>query len=569
MSFKPVSLCVYLASFFLAVGFASDESVATAQDGTAPLTELPVTELTVFKDGHSLLVRSGELSTQDGNVQITDLPSPVLGTFWPFVGPDVEATLRSVTVGDRTVTSDREAKNHAEFIRANVGNQVAIQLRPGEVLEGTIESVPKDGTTFLLRTRTGFRLLRTDAVNDITFDESFASTFEEKSQVRSLEMDLEWDDDAPEKASVGMMYLQKGIRWIPSYKIDLGEDGKATLRLQATLVNELIDLKGASVQLVVGVPSFRFQDTVDPISGSSVDPNQAVQQQLSGYFRPGSQAAYAFSNSLTTQVARMGDTRGAPVRDSSGDQPDLIHSEGNPGELYFFSVADVTLKKGERQVVTLDEWKLSYEEIYKLEVDSLPPTEFQQYRNNRNTELASLLAAPKVHRYLRLTNESEAPLTTAPALILDTKGKVLAQSMMTYASVGSRVDLEMTTAVDIQVSREDIEKGRKPNALTHNGDKYMRVDLTSTIRLTNYRKEPLKVEVVRRLIGGVDAASDEGKVITPMYGDRFRYRPAWWWSYNWPYWWSHLNSIQTTRWEIELPGGESKSVSVDWHYFWR
>ena len=39
-----------------------------------------------------------------------------------------------------------------------------------------------------------------------------------------------------------MMYVQKGLRWIPGYRSTLDGKGKAAIKLQATLVNELTDL---------------------------------------------------------------------------------------------------------------------------------------------------------------------------------------------------------------------------------------------------------------------------------------------------------------------------------------
>jgi hypothetical protein len=44
--------------------------------------------------------------------------------------------------------------------------------------------------------------------------------------------------------------------------------GQATISLQATLVNELADLQGVTVHLVVGVPTFMFKETVDPMACS-------------------------------------------------------------------------------------------------------------------------------------------------------------------------------------------------------------------------------------------------------------------------------------------------------------
>ena len=61
----------------------------------APAADMPVRELTAFKDGHAYVLRDAPLGSDSGaQVALDELPQPVLGTFWPFVtGGD--ARLRS------------------------------------------------------------------------------------------------------------------------------------------------------------------------------------------------------------------------------------------------------------------------------------------------------------------------------------------------------------------------------------------------------------------------------------------------------------------------------------------
>jgi hypothetical protein len=44
-----------------------------------------VNEVTLFKDGHAFVLQSGRVATNEaGDVTLDQLPSPVLGTFWPY-----------------------------------------------------------------------------------------------------------------------------------------------------------------------------------------------------------------------------------------------------------------------------------------------------------------------------------------------------------------------------------------------------------------------------------------------------------------------------------------------------
>src|SRR5205814_6542304 len=73
------------------------------------LARLPVKEVTIFKDGHCLALHSGSMPVNDdGNVVLDYLPTPVLGTFWPF-SADKDVKLSSTISGERLVNIERTA----------------------------------------------------------------------------------------------------------------------------------------------------------------------------------------------------------------------------------------------------------------------------------------------------------------------------------------------------------------------------------------------------------------------------------------------------------------------------
>ena len=55
----------------------------------------------------------------------------------------------------------------------------------------------------------------------------------------------------PDKVTLGMAYLRKGITWIPDYTLKVLDDETAELTLRGTLVNEAEDLIHTDVHLVV------------------------------------------------------------------------------------------------------------------------------------------------------------------------------------------------------------------------------------------------------------------------------------------------------------------------------
>src|ERR1043166_8597164 len=110
--------------------FAGLAPAATiSPDAAQPLSALarmPVKEVTVFKDGHAFVVHEGRLATDSaGNVPMDYLPTPVLGTFWPY-SRDKAVRLSAVKAGVRRVVVERTALALREMLEANEGADVTI-----------------------------------------------------------------------------------------------------------------------------------------------------------------------------------------------------------------------------------------------------------------------------------------------------------------------------------------------------------------------------------------------------------------------------------------------------------
>lgn len=567
---------------------------APAAEPAAPLgalTQMPVKEVTVFKDGHAYVVHEGTMPTDGGNVLLDLLPTPVLGTFWPY-SLDKNATLQSVTAGRRRVKVERTAMTIRELVEANAGAEVLVAegnkpayqativkllARSAEELEATLppgggQHLPIKSNVLLLKTVEGTRAVPIEQVTDVRFVGKYETKLGDEEVRNLLTMRLDWGGrPAGKTADVGMAYVQKGIRWIPNYRVELDGKGKAVVKLQATILNELTDLKDATVNLVVGVPSFYFKETADPIALG-----QAV-AQLSQYFQTDASTHYALSNAMMTQVARGGEVRaprgGGP---GGGAAPDLGPEVGGgtqSEDLFVFTVKNVTLAKGQRMVLPVSQHTLDYKDVYTLDIPYGPPVELrQQMTDERTAELVRLMNAPKVVHKVRLFNGNAQPLTTAPALLLK-EGKVLSQGMMTYTSKGGAVDVTLTTAVDVRVKKSDKEVRRTPNATSFEGHSFWRIDLESAIELTNQGGKAIEIEVTRYLLGNVDKAGEGARhEMVNLLGEDgviAHVRPAWWHYYSWPVWWGRLNGIARVTWTAKLEPGKSSEQTYSWHYYWR
>ncbi len=555
---------------------------ATASATGAPNApaQLPVKELVVFKDGHAYVIHEGEMPTDErGNVVMDYLPAPVLGTFWAYSATP-QARLQAVVAGQRRVSLKRTALSLRDLLEANVGASVLITETSGTKYRGVIVGVPFSSSEeqeaisppntgdklpvksniLLLRTDEGTRAMSLERVLDVTFLGDYATSTTDAEFRNLLTLHLNWGNRQPaRRARVGMMYVQKGVRWIPQYRLILDGKGNAKMFLQASLINELTDFQNATVDLVIGVPAFAYKDTRDPIG------LQQTFAQLSQYFR--TDAGRMLSNALVTQAPRVAGLPGAEGAATPPPAPDLgpeVAGTGASEDLFVFTVKNVSLRKGERMTLPVAEYALKYRDIYTLHVSPFGnvPVDSPQ-PEPRAAEVQSALAAPKVIHRVRLTNTTEHPFTTAPVLLFS-GDTVLAQDTMTYTPRRGTVDIAVGTAVDIPVKQTDTELKRTAKATTISGVDYTLVEMESTLTLTNLSEKTVDLEVTRQVIGEVESTTPEAEVSKPTvagravtFVDNRLYSPA------------ALNPLSQMVWKFSLAPGKSIDLKCRWRYYTR
>jgi hypothetical protein len=588
------------------IALAAVFAVGAAVRAQAPEFKPVVTDVTVFKDGHALIMARAKAKLDGGWCRTREVPAPVLGTFWAFAADDKNA-VDFVRAGTVELKEERACLTMEEIIQANAGKSVSLvaqvpgdkpvtyagtllgileneskdegptMLPPGErydrygrTLEGTMENVERKSKTLasfvMLKEDKSVRMIKRENVVSLTVDDPRTVSPQTRVQ-REISLHVVGAQGKPAGAEgeVGIVYLQKGIRWIPEYRVDLLEGGQARVTLQGTIINEIADLDNVNMRLVVGVPNFIMKDTLSPLALREAAP------RLSSYFapppvagRPGQFSNGDFlSNAIMSQQAMPG--YAAPPAGAGPNVP----MEGQKEDLYLYHQAGVTLKKGERAVIKLLEVTVPYEDVYKYEVPPLPPRGMWQNANQDQVrQLAAALSAAKVMHVLRLTNNGDAPWTTGPATIFKS-GDPLAQQILTYTSVKNSADLPVTVATDLSPKREETEVKREPNSLSMDNSNYTKVSMHGKLTIASFKDKPAHLIAVRRVFGTVSGASAEGKISatnlyeeSPFGGDEFPW-------FSWPWWAFLANPISSATWDTSVPAGKSVTFEYDWSYYYR
>lgn len=270
----------------------------------APSSRLALTteRVVVFKDGYALFVKVGRATTDAaGRVFTEQVPDgAVLGCFWATAGPQKVLGLHAGFVETKAAVERTEScLGVLDLLRANVGRGVALGLTrekdadvvgtvvglleaparpaarpadaPSPYPEGTttLPTNPVVGGTHVVVDVGGRQLVLPVAEVRTVSGTGLATTVVRKETVvtrtKRLTVDL-GKDVAGRDVEVRLLYFTEGMRWIPTYRVSGALETEAELSLTGELIDDVEDVADAALDLVVGVPSFRFKDVVSPLT---------------------------------------------------------------------------------------------------------------------------------------------------------------------------------------------------------------------------------------------------------------------------------------------------------------
>jgi hypothetical protein len=265
----------------------------------------------------------------------------------------------------------------------------------------------------------------------------------------------------------------------------------------------------------------------------------------------------AMNNSQMFSNASIGTVRGREMAAPGGGVPsvpsELAGTAGGAQDLFVYKLPPLTLNVGERAMVPVLSAEIPCRHVYTWDV------RLQRSGSAASGQSPMKLVKNEVWHQLELTNTTNLPFTTGAALILDGR-QPIGQDLLTYTSVGGRVQIPLTIAVDVRGSSTDEVVKLTPSAMFWCGEHYSKVEAKSTLKVTNYKKEPVTIVLQAGFGGTCTEVSDQGKFQVSAYqgGD--------WENCSAP---PALNCHGDAMWELELKPGETKEVSCKYYYYLR
>ena len=601
---------LFLATFALPLLLANPVQQLSAADPKASELDLKTERVIIFKDGYCLFIKKATFTTdKNGEAFTDDVPdAAVLGSFWAI--PE-EGRLVSMQAGWKTTeeTKDKETicKETIEILLANKGKQAKIELHDKTVLSGTIREVlvektptllaepqlealdisafsasaiPRgarrrplrpestethtlttiSGANFVLRTDDGDVFLSAGSVRSVSIKDMKTTLAKSMKTTRRAKRLTFKFPEGEKKQTLSVMYFRPGIRWIPTYRIDLRQkDGKnmAQVSLQAEILNEAEDLHDVPLDIVVGVPNFRFKGTPSPLILETTLRN-ALAEAAPDIMGQGNNS---FSNAMYSQ--RSGEFRRTAAQANAAAEGGIVNLPGEltatgTQDLFVYKLPKLNLDKGDRSAVPIFTTDAPYKDIYTWDVH-VARNDVEAAPSGAGISSPLTLSKNEVWHQVVISNNTNLPWTTGAAMITEGQ-QPLAQELLTYTPPKDECRVPVTVSIDTRGSFEEKEIGRDLKALHWSGYDYARIEKEASVHLCNNKKVAIETEITLRVGGKVTKADAEGAILLSAFRNE-----------DWQNYQGHpaVNNSSVVTWKVKLKPGDNFEPKVTYHYFAR
>jgi len=502
---------------------------ASDADGNPHLWKPQTKTVAVFKNGLGFFMREGDVALREGWCVAKEVPPALFGTLAIYARGEKEVVdIVGSGPGEIVEFDGRDAAKDPAAKRARLEACKNLKVQLSYKHKGQDRS----SAGKLVSVGPEFVVLEDD-------QSSFAVPLEgiTKMQILELPLRIHLASDAekkPEKATLGMAYLRKGITWIPDYTLKILDEDNAELTLRGTLVNEAEDLLHTDVHLVVGVPHFVHTEYMAPIavgqvirSIGGVVPSGGVPVQVQTQIM---NRAAIVSNSMTAPLVEGRGVAERPVEAAAGDVGGVLKNlpqvEGAGATDYtVYTKKDLTLRRGEKAILTLFTKRIKYSHIYRWTTPSA------------------------MEHALVLHNATDTPWTTGPCLALSADSP-LSEDLLRYTPKGAKGEFPVTAAINVAQEKTERETNRQLKAHSPAPNVYFDlVTLDGTLKLRNFEKRTVEI-VITNPIPGKPISADSGGVIS---ADPEKLRL--------------LERQGSIRWQVTLEPGETKTLKYQYERY--
>ncbi|MCW1883854.1 DUF4139 domain-containing protein [Luteolibacter flavescens] len=534
---------VLATGFLFAVSFhASGEIPAVPQ----------VESVGLFKNGVAV-VRASFEAKEAGSYVWDELPRSIHGGFW--IESDGVVSVRATT----RMVDEAVAVPTGILQRDLAGQSVTLRLKKGSeggeapVVSGKVWALPEQPVTkswdsgFFDASSSwrGISPPRTETPastgNFLVLESASGRQFIELYSIASISVDgpavvakresekpvMVFDVSQPPRdgGRVRITYLARGLAWAPSYRMDMGEGGKLSIRRSTVVRNELIGLRDTEVQLISGFPNIEFAHVDSALWGGAT---------LTAFFQQLGQDTSRVSGArgaATQQMVMYNSVSAAPAN----ALPDF--QEGGAGDdLNYESIGKRSLAPGDSLSMELPAAETTCERVVEWVVKD-PRDAYGRY-------LSSGMQRDENEAWdaLKFVNPFDFPLTTAPVVITE-GGRFRSQGLSQWVNPGQSTCLRMTKALSLQTRSSEVEEEGQRELVWVGGNNYRRTTVRGTLELHNFRGKEVTLDIRAEFSGEMIEAQDK-----PVA--RLRTEGV-----------TSVNPRRELLWTLKLAPGEQKTVT--------
>jgi hypothetical protein len=499
-------------------------------------------QVNVFKNGTYFIVKEGTVYPKASKVSLEVPNQPLLGTYWINTAKDVKIT--KVMYETDTIKKMMVAQDIPEIVFANKGKKVKVGYKTDDKTyreaSGVLQNYFKSSGMLKIKTveaKTIYILISN--VVDFTVEETPADKMEADSLVRLANIEFAKSMD---NTQLKLVYMQKGVQWIPSYNVKLVSDKELQLEMKALVENSAETMDDVDLTLTVGNPQFFYGYDIDPIA-------QLTQTNISTLYTNSKSAYGRGSTMVQSNVYQAYATDNTSLTNTGNtydyDDYTSYSTEGEKtNDLYMYKLGKVSLPKNTKTSFQIFSYNLPYKDVYEVDISDIVNYSYNRYVGNDPEQKFD------VYHSFKITNTSENPFTTAAVFVMDENIQPLAQDQMKYTPVSSDVSIQLSRASDVIVKNSEEEVLKTETTKKYGSETYTKVQLKGTIIVENLQDKKITLSLNKDLTAEITESSDNGKIkkTGKYYG---------------------LNPYSEINWEISLTSKEKKTITYSYEVWVR